>query len=136
MIKGNAIAEFLADRIVEKYEPMKFEFPNEYLMAIFQIGDESTKEDLWKLYFDRAFNALGHGIGAVLISPKVKYCLFIARFDFDYTNNVTEYEACMLGLQVTIKKKVKRLNVYGGLALVICQLNGERKTRDLKLVPY
>ena len=68
-IKGNAIVEFLANRTIKEYELMKFEFPNEDLMAIFQIEDESTKEDSWKLYFDRASNALGHGIGVVLISP-------------------------------------------------------------------
>ena len=53
---------------------MKFEFPNEDLMAIFQIEDESTKHDSWKLYFNGASNALGHGIGSVLISPNEKYC--------------------------------------------------------------
>ena len=58
-IKGSAIVEFLEDRTVEEYEPMKFEFPNIDLMAIFQIKDESTKEDSWKLYFDGASNTLG-----------------------------------------------------------------------------
>ena len=73
-IKRSAIAEFLADQTIEEYEPMKFEFPNEDLMAIFQIEDESTKHDSWKLYFNGASNALGHGIGSVLISPNEKYC--------------------------------------------------------------
>ena len=72
---------------------MKFEFPSEDLMAIFQIEDECTKEDSWKLYFDGASNALGHNIGAVLISPEEKYCPFIAILDFNCTNNVIEYEA-------------------------------------------
>ena len=34
------------------------------------------------------------------------------------------------------EKKIKSLNVYGDSALVICQLNGEWKARDSKLVPY
>ena len=34
-IKGSAIAEFLADRTEDEYEPMKFEFPNKDLMTIF-----------------------------------------------------------------------------------------------------
>ena len=99
---------------------MKFEFPDEDLIAIFQI--ESAKEDSWKLYFDRAFNALGHGIGAILISPKGKYCLFTTRLDFDCINNVAEYESCIMGLQATLDKKVKNLKVYGDSALVIYQL--------------
>ena len=49
---------------------MKFEFPNEDLMTIFQVEDESTKEYTWKLYFDGASNVLGHDIGVILISLK------------------------------------------------------------------
>ena len=41
-IKRNAITKFLADRTEEEYEPMKFEFSDEDLLAIFQIEDEST----------------------------------------------------------------------------------------------
>ena len=77
---------------------MKFEFPNENLMTIFQVEDESTKEDIWKLYFDGASNVLGHDISAILISLEGEYCPFIARLNFDCTNNVAEYEACIMGL--------------------------------------
>ena len=49
---------------------------------------------------------------------------------------MAEYEACVLGLQAVIEKKIKSLKVYGDLALVICQLNGEWETKDSKLVPY
>ena len=41
-----------------------------------------------------------------------------------------------MDLQAAIEKKIKKLTVYGDSALVICQLNGEWETRDLKLVPY
>ena len=41
-----------------------------------------------------------------------------------------------MGLQTAIEKKIKKLTVYGDLALIICQLNGEWETRDSKLVPY
>ena len=41
VIKGSAITEFLVDRTEEEYEPMKFEFPDKDLLAIFQIEDES-----------------------------------------------------------------------------------------------
>ena len=45
VIKGSIIAEFLADRTEDEYEPMKFEFLDEDLMTIFQVEDESTKQD-------------------------------------------------------------------------------------------
>ena len=85
-VKGSAIVQFLTDQVVEEYEPIKFEFSNEDLMAIFHIEDESTKEESWKLYFDRSSNALGHGIGAMLISLEGEYYPFTARLSFDYTN--------------------------------------------------
>ena len=88
------------------------------------------------MYFDGASNALGCGVGAVLISPKGNHCPFIAKLSFECTNNVVKYEACVLGLQATIEKKIKRLNMYGDSALIICQLNGEWEIRDSKLIPY
>ena len=72
------------------------------------------------MYFDGASNALGRGVGAVLISPKGNHCPFIVKLSFDCTNNVAEYEACVMGLQVAIEKKIKKLTVYGDLVLVVC----------------
>ena len=88
------------------------------------------------MYFDGASNALERSVGAVLISPKGNHCPFTAKLSFDCTNNMAEYEACVLGLQAAIEKKIKSLSVYGDSALVICQLNGEWEIRDSKLVPY
>ena len=125
-IKGSAIADFLAERANEEYEPMGFDFPDEDLMAILQIEEEeSPEETVWKMYFDGASNALGRGVRAVLISSKGNHCLFTVKLSFDCTNNVTKYKACVLGLQATIEKKIKILKIYGDSALIICQLNGE-----------
>ena len=113
---------------------MSFDFPDQDLMAVLQIEkEESSEEDGWKMYFDGASNALGHGVGALLISPKRNHCPFTTKLSFEYTNNVAKYEACVLGLQVAIEKKIKSLNVYGDSTLVICQLNGEWETRRLQV---
>ena len=120
-IKGSAIADFLVERDNKEYEPMSFDFPNEDLMVVLQIKEEkSPEEDGWKMYFDGASNALGRGVGAVLISPEGNHFPFTVKLSFDYTNNVAEYEACVLGLQVAIEKKIKSLKVYIDSALVIC----------------
>ncbi|KAK5785920.1 hypothetical protein PVK06_040542 [Gossypium arboreum] len=47
--------------------------------------------------FDGASNALGHGIGAVLISPEGNHYPFTARLNFFCTNNIAEYEASSNG---------------------------------------
>uniref|UniRef100_A0A2N9F261 Integrase catalytic domain-containing protein n=1 Tax=Fagus sylvatica TaxID=28930 RepID=A0A2N9F261_FAGSY len=85
-IKGQAIADYLAD------------YPSEQ----------------WKLYFDGAANAVGSGIGAVLVSPKGQQTPIAVKLGFDCTNNMTEYEAC----------------------IVVSQTNGEWQARDPKLIPY
>ena len=78
---------------------MSFEFPNEDLMAVLQIKkEESFEEDRWKMYFNGASNALGRDVGAVLISPEGNHCPFTVKLSFDCTNNVAEYDACVLGL--------------------------------------
>ena len=78
---------------------MSFDFPNEDLMAVLQIEEEeSPEEDGWKMYFDGALNSLGRGVGTVLISPERNHCSFIAKLSFDCTNNVAEYEECVMGL--------------------------------------
>ena len=88
------------------------------------------------MYFDWASNALGCSIEVVLISPEGNHRPFTAKLSFECTNNVANYEACVLGLQIAIEKKIKSLNVYGDSNLVICQLNDEWETRDSKLIPY
>ena len=121
VIKKSAIADFLVERANEEYKPMSFDFPDEDLMAVLQIEkEEFPEEDGWKMYFDGTSNALGRGVGTVLISPEGNHCPFTAKLSFDCTNNVAEYEACVLGLQAAIEKKIKSLTVYGDSALVIC----------------
>ena len=78
---------------------MSFDFSDKDLMVVLQIEEEKLLgEDGWKMYFDGALNALGCGVGAVLISLEGNHCPFTAKLSFDCTNNVTEYEACVLGL--------------------------------------
>ena len=101
------MAEFLVERASKDYEPINFDFPDEDLMAVSHDEEESSKKDYWKLYFDGASNALGHGIDVILITLEGEYCPFVARLDFNYPNNVVEYKACTMGLQVAIDKWVK-----------------------------
>ncbi|PKI60100.1 hypothetical protein CRG98_019508, partial [Punica granatum] len=88
------------------------------------------------MYFDGAVNSIGSGIGVVLISPDERYYPIAAKVDFPCTNNMAEYEACILGLQAAIDFKVKELEVFGDSMLTIFQTLGQWKTKDAKLVLY
>ena len=87
------------------------------------------------MYFDGASNALGCGVGVVLISLEGNHYPFTTKLSCDCTNNVAEYEACILGLQVAIEKKIKKLNVYGDSALVIFQLKCEGRLKTQSWYP-
>ncbi|XP_057958615.1 uncharacterized protein LOC131151387 [Malania oleifera] len=132
-IKGSVIAEYLAERAVEDYQPMEFEFPDQDIDSLTQ-GEEELEE--WRMLFDGAVNVWGHGIGAVLISPDGKHYPVVAKLIFPCTNNIAEHEACILGLRTALDRDVKQLIVRGDSALVIHQLTGEWETHDSKLVPY
>jgi len=73
-------------------------------MAIFHT--ESKEEKRWRMYFDGAPNALGHGIGVVLISPNGDQYSATVRLDFDCTNNMEKYDACILRIQMAIEKEM------------------------------
>ncbi|KAG8481686.1 hypothetical protein CXB51_026571 [Gossypium anomalum] len=135
-VKGSAIADFLASRALEDYEPLNFEFPNEDLMYVATTEENPREGNPWKLNFDGASNAVGNGIGAVLVSPNGDHYPFTSKLDFDCTNNMAEYEACIMGIRAAIERKIKALEVYGDSALVIYQLKGEWETRDPKLIHY
>ncbi|XP_039014758.1 uncharacterized protein LOC120144864, partial [Hibiscus syriacus] len=137
-IKGSVIADFLASRVSNDYQPLNFNFPDEDLLCISMNEEVKTNDAFatWKLYFDGASNALGRGIGAVLISPENVYYPFTSRLEFFCTNNMAEYEACVMGLKAAIERKIKFLNIYGDSSLVVYQLRGEWETKDPKLLEY
>ncbi|XP_052490763.1 uncharacterized protein LOC128043012 [Gossypium raimondii] len=88
-----------------------------------ETAKANTQEsNAWKLNFDGASNAVGNGIGAVLVSPDGDHYPFTSKLDFDYTNNMAEYEACIMGIRAAIEHKIK--------------LKGEWETRDPKLISY
>uniref|UniRef100_A0A2N9HZ22 Uncharacterized protein n=1 Tax=Fagus sylvatica TaxID=28930 RepID=A0A2N9HZ22_FAGSY len=111
-IKGQAIADYLADYPSEQLELMDSEFP------------------------DEGPNAVGSGIGAVLVSPKGQQTPIAVKLGFDCTNNMTEYEACIVGLQAALEFGAYELEVFGDSLLIVSQTNGEWQARDPKLIPY
>ncbi|XP_058008530.1 uncharacterized protein LOC131182977 [Hevea brasiliensis] len=125
-IKGSVIADLLAENLIEEYEALDFEFLDEYVNTVEEeIGEQS---DVWQMYFDGAINVSGNGIGSVLVSPDGKHFPIAVKLKFECINNITEYEACVSGLQAAIKMKIKKLEVYGDSALIIYQVKGEWQT--------
>ena len=140
-IKGSVLADHLAHQAVEDYQSMKFEFPDEDIMTLdnceeIRPYDGPEQGSRWTLFFDGASNALGNGIGVVLISLEGCHTPFTVRLCFNCTNNMEEYEACIFGLKAAIDLGIKSLDVFGDSALVISQIKGEWYTKHPNLIPY
>ena len=69
VIKGSALANYLAQQPLNDYQPMHPEFSDEDIMALFEEKSEDKDKDKWILWFDSASNALDHKVGAALVSP-------------------------------------------------------------------
>ncbi|RDX65113.1 hypothetical protein CR513_56247, partial [Mucuna pruriens] len=118
-----ALAEQLAHYPLSDYQSLLHAFLDEHIMLVEETRSEAESVG-WKLWFDRASNLLGNGIGAVLASLEGQCFLFSARLGFDCTN-MAEYEACAMGIMMAIKHQVKELKVFDDSTLVIYQLHEE-----------
>ena len=113
-VKGRAISDHLAHCSPKRVEEIQGDFSDEDIMGI--------EVESWKLYFDGATNQNGSGFGVLLIFPKGTHIPFSSKLYFPTTNNATEYEACIMGLQATLGLGVKELKAYGDSALKISQI--------------
>jgi ribonuclease HI len=86
--------------------------------------------------FDGAANATGSRIGAILISPKGKQTPIVVKLGFDCTNNIVEYEACIVGLQAALEFGAHELDVFGDSLQIVSQTNGEWQAQDPKIMLY
>jgi hypothetical protein len=119
-VKGSVIADHLADHAMEDYESLNFDFPDEDVLVI-----EEEKSDWWIMYFDGAINVCGNEAGAVIISPDKKQYPVSVKLQFGCTNNMAEYEVCILGLEAALEMNIRKIDVYGDSMLIICQVKGE-----------
>ena len=127
-IKGSVIADHLSSLPVFDDIPIDDDFYDEQIGSVTSIAR-------WRLYFDGAANQSGFGIGILLISPQGDHIPRLVPLTFSdhhhrLTNNIVEYEACIIGLETALNLGVSswrssgiptwlfsRLRVFGGLEI-------------------
>ena len=78
-----------------------------------------NQTDVWKLFFDGSCTKYGERYEVVLISPEKENITQSRKLDFEVTNNVVEYEAFLLGLQLAKSLKVQNLSVFTDSELIV-----------------
>ena len=128
VVKERAVADFLAQNLVDEEHEWELEFSDEHFGAIEIQG--------WRMYFDGAVNNKGAGIGIILITPEGEMIPMVKRLEFEFTNNQAEYEACIFGLEALRNVGAKEVTVYRDSMLVIKQVSNKWKVREDKLRLY
>ena len=89
-IKGSIISDFCAENPMEG-EDGREDFLDEDVLDIV-LG-------VWKMYFNGVVNQYGNRIGVLLITPGGSHIPLAVKLNFEATNNMAEYEACITGME-------------------------------------
>ncbi|XP_020250069.1 uncharacterized protein LOC109827477 [Asparagus officinalis] len=100
-----------------------------------------SKEHVWQLYFDGAARAsptspVITGVGVVFISPQNHVLPRAVSLTDPCSNNVAEYNALLISLDIAKQLGVKHLEVYGDSQIIVNQVKCEYKVRNEDLIPY
>ncbi|KAH9324025.1 hypothetical protein KI387_044482, partial [Taxus chinensis] len=90
------------------------QFPDEYIQQI-NFGLSPFKV---KLFFDGSKCQQRGGAGFVMIPPWGAPIPVAHKLNFEFTNNMDEYEALVLGLQNSINLGARHINIFGDFELI------------------
>ena len=129
----SVLADHLASLPITGSRAIDDDFSDEEIVGVTSLSG-------WHMYFDGATNHSGYGIGVLLISPHGNHILRSVRLSYlDHylsMNKFVEYEACILRIETALQLRIRRMEIFGDSNLVIRQIQGDWKTRDVKLRPY
>ncbi|WJZ83260.1 hypothetical protein VitviT2T_002958 [Vitis vinifera] len=132
-IRGSIVADHLASLPISDGRAIDDDFPDEDVAVVTSLSG-------WRMYFDGAANHSEYGIGVLLISPHGDHIPRSVRLAFSdrhpATNNIVEYEACILGLETALELGIRQMEVFDDSNLALRQIQGKWKTRDVKLRHY
>jgi ribonuclease HI len=97
----------------------------------------TPKAGTWRLFVDGAArgNPGPAGAGAVLFDPSGKKIAEDYRYLGETTNNVAEYQAFILGLELALSLGLKNLHISADSLLVVQQLKGAYQVKTPHLLP-
>ncbi|CAL2267317.1 unnamed protein product [Prunus armeniaca] len=140
-VKGQAVADFLADHPGEEIENMdSLDIANADLLTrahtCLNNPIYSVHLTPWKLYFDGSKTDITSGAGIVLEEPLgIRHC-YSFQLNFQCTNNRAEYEALIIGLEILVELGIQSVEILGDSMLVLKQIAGEYKCLSPSLAVY
>ena len=127
VVKGQAVADFMAEhpdpRATKLYEDLPDQVTEVYLTQT------SFEGQVWQPFFDTASRmdlrgTIIAGVGVVLVSPQNYIIPRAFSLTEPCSNNVAEYNALLIGMQITDEIGIKNLEVYSDSKLIVNQVRG------------
>ncbi|XP_049356393.1 uncharacterized protein LOC125821006 [Solanum verrucosum] len=128
-VKGQALADFLADHPIPDDWELNDELPDEDAMVV-------EVQPPWKMYFDGASHREGAGAGVIFVTSREEILPYSFTLTQCCSNNIAEYQALILGLEMAVDMKQLQLQVFGDSELVINQLLGSYEVKKPELRLY
>ena len=92
------------------------------------------KSQWFTMHFDGACSKEGVGARFTILAPYfIEQTNFSYKFCFSCTNNIAEYEALLLGLQILKRMQVKRVYIYSDSELVLRQVMGTYQAKHPRM---
>ncbi|KAK6163635.1 hypothetical protein DH2020_000499 [Rehmannia glutinosa] len=88
------------------------------------------------MYFDEASHREGAGAGVIFVTSDGEVLPYSFTLTQNCSNNVAEYQALILGLEMAVDIKQLQLDVYEDSKLVVNQLLGIYEVKKPELLPY
>jgi len=127
-VKGQALAYFLAAYPIPETSKLHEEIPDEV------VESNATEEgEVWQMFFDGASRMgpngkIVAGAGVVFVSPRNHVLPHAFSLTEPCSNNVAEYNALLIGLQLAQEFGIQYLEAFGDSALIIKQVRGIRSS--------
>ena len=90
----------------------------------------------WKVFVDGASNAMGVGVGIVIVTPEGIQLEHSFKLGFRASDNEAEYETLLAGLKTVFGMGARDVKAYSNSRLVVNQVQGSFEARDSWMKEY
>ena len=116
---------------------IKGQIVTDFIAEFTHDEDKGAEESpLWSIYTDGSSNRLTGGAGIVLLSPEGDAIECMVRLDFLATNNESEYEALIAGLDLAKAAGAAKVVIHYDSQVITNQVNGDYKCKGERMKRY
>ena len=129
-IKAQALADFVAECSFQKSQEAEHQSAP---VCGDQVEEAQSQAEVWSIYIDGSSSPENSGAGILLVGPDKEEFKYSIKFTFPITNNATEYEALLAGLQLAKRIRAEKVRIFADSQLVVQQVSGEYEVKDPSL---